>query len=248
MNSRNLRIWVEDEINGKPISPEHVPLGLLRKFTQDVERLLKGSAGIYLEPIAKIENGSLALECHYEPDVSFIHDMMLAEASEDVSGMDTKRAEVITNWQRETSASSSRKYHVRLDEKEFVVNSDTRYFTSESGCWVKVTRKIYGKILAMGGKTPNIHVLLNNETLVIASDQKTLSEEKENWLYKYTLLTIKAEENIDTGDLRKLQLISFEEYSPSTESMSFQKMQEAGTLAWNGVKDAAQWVRGHRGE
>jgi len=62
------------------------------------------------------------------------------------------------------------------------------------------------------------------------------------------LLTVKAEENIETGDLRKLQLIGFKEYLPSTQSISFYKMQQAGSLAWSEIKDAAQWVREHRGE
>jgi len=170
MNNRNLRIWIEDEIDGKPISPEHVPLSLLKKFTQDVEKLLKGSGEGYLEPVVKIEHGSIALEPYdnYQTNASFIHDIALAASSEDVSAMDAKRAEVITGWQREANTFGSRKYHVRFNEKEFTINNNTRYSTSEHGCWVTVTRKIYGKIMDMGGKKPNIHVLLNNEIIVIS--------------------------------------------------------------------------------
>jgi len=118
-----------------------------------------------------------------------------------------------------------------------------------SGRWVPVTRKVIGKVLDMGGGEPFIYLLAKNmqTELEIHADEKMLAEGKNNYLYKNVVATVRAEEHLDTGELRNLHLLSLDDHSPAVESHAFREMCKAGAIAWKGVTDASEWVREHRG-
>jgi len=114
--------------------------------------------------------------------------------------------------------------------------------------WVPVTRKIIGQVFDMGGrKEPFVYLLVKDTELAIHADQKMLAKEKTNRLYTDVVATVKAEEHLDTGELRNLQLIGLDDHAPSMQSPAFLEMCSAGAIAWSGITNASEWVRERRG-
>jgi len=239
---------VEDEIDGEPISLKHVPLVLLREFAKEAEQFLRGSdrGAADDEVVVKVESGSLAVEEVHPSQDSAYRDIVLLEASSDVANIDPVRASVILKWQRKAQAKSTRKYGITDGLSIVWVNHNTSYYASDHSMWLPVTRKIVGEIQDMGGaRKANIHIATQDGILVVAADQKILAEEKDNRLYKKVLISIAAEENTITGELRHPRLIRFESYSPNLQSEAMERMKRAGHDAWQGV-DAVDWVRRNR--
>lgn len=248
MDRKPLRLIVEDEIDGKPISLDCVPLSLLREFAKEAEQFLRGSEAESAddEIVVKVETGSLAVEEIHPSQDSAYRDVVLLEASNDVANIDQVRASIVLKWQRKAQAKSTRRYGITDGVSVVWVNHNTSYFASDHSMWLPVTRKIVGEIQDMGGaRKANIHIATRNGILVVAADQKILAEEKDNRLYKKVLISIAAEENTATGELRHPRLIRFESYAPSSQSESMERMKSVGSDVWKDV-DAVDWVRRNR--
>ena len=72
---------LQGEINGTPISPAHVPFGVMRKFHEDVEKLVLGSnQGSLHDTVVQIRHGSYALVVPIPPSLreSFERDIEVA--------------------------------------------------------------------------------------------------------------------------------------------------------------------------
>ncbi|MCW0388796.1 hypothetical protein NB722_003335 [Xanthomonas sacchari] len=248
MDRKPLRIIVEDEIDGQPISLQRVPLHLIREFAKEAEQFLRGGGGDCADEdlLVKVESGSLAVEEVCPSLDSAYRDLALLEVSSDVANIDQVRASVILKWQRKSQASSSRKYRITDGARAIWISHNTSFFASDHSMWLPVTRKIVGEIQDMGGtKKANIHIATSDGVLIVAADQKTLAEEKDNRLYKKVLISIAAEQNTVTKELRHPRLIRFETYSPMIQSESMERMKQVGADAWKDV-DAVNWVRRNR--
>ncbi|OMP13069.1 hypothetical protein COLO4_02333 [Corchorus olitorius] len=107
----------------------------------------------------------------------------------------------------------------------------------------------WGRLLIWGGvNKPNIHFVLNDGVpLVVSADKSKIAEEDRNWIYREALLHVKAEENLSTGQLRKVTLLNFEDYDPRYNDDDFRAMTLKGESAWADVKDASAWVDEIRG-
>lgn len=247
-----IQISVHDEIDGVEVSPDAVPVDLLKEFAGEVETFLGGSDAKDGGPlIVSVQKGSLALR-QESPASDRLHwDIGVLESSKDVSGVDPKRAGIILKWQRRADAQPNRRYSVADVERghSFVVSRSTTYFRTASELWVAVQRKVLGEVYEMGGtKTPNIHLKLADGTkLIIGSDHDRLASERENRLYQRCLLRITAEENVDTGEIRNAMLIAFEDYAPQIRQGILDTMRANGSEAWSGI-DAVEWTRDRRGE
>lgn len=247
MNRKPLRIWVEDEIDGQSISLEHVPLSLLKDFARDAEQFLKGSDDEVTDEdlLVRVRTGSLEVQPIREQWPSVYRDIAVLEANHDVSAIDVKRAEVVLRWQKK--ATGKRRYFATDGITTIVVSEMTAFFASDSSLWMPVKRKIVGEVQDMGGvRKANVHLKTRRGGMVIASDHKTLAQEKDNRLYKTVLVTVSAEENLVTGALRNARLISFHDYRPSLDSPAYRAMHEAGEKAWGDVTSSSDWVRRHR--
>ncbi len=252
--ANTLRFALRDRINGVDVGPKHVPLSLLGEFQKDVSDFLQGSSRDVnpAEVLVSVDEGSLVLVATgllgastLWSDVARLSDPTSQEA------IDPKRAAVVERWQIQARTNPQRIYRLEDAASRPLATVNARSnFRRPVDTWVTVEKYLHGKVVDWGGKTKaNVHLVLEDgKSLVVAATQQLLAQESENRLYRPALLHVTAEENLSTGELRNLNLRSFEAHRPAYDEDEFQQMVRKGTAAWADVPDAAQWVESLRGE
>lgn len=249
-----LRFSISDRIEGAEIGPARVPLALLGQFQAEVADFLKGSSRD-VDPrqvFVAIEKGSLTLAAsNLSAASSLWRDLNLLEHGDALDEIDPKRATIVEGWQSAARQFPQRDYSIGKSARKSIVrvNAQTNYRKISEDVWVTVEKFFHGKIVDMGGKNKaNVHLELENGALLtITSGQDLIAREERNRIYQPALLHIAAEENLRTGALRELKLLSFEQYEPEYDESAFKHMVERGTRAWADVADAAEWVDELRG-
>jgi len=252
--ANELRFSLTDRIDGAEIGPARVPLAMLGKFQAEVADFLKGSSRD-VDPnqvFIAVEAGSLTLAAsELSAATSLWRDLSLLENGDALDEIDPKRATVVEGWQAAARQFPQRSYSIGASAHNKIVrvNAQTNFRRKSEDVWVTVEKYLHGRIVDLGGKIKaNVHLELEGGiTLPIASSQDLLAREEQNRLYRPALLHIAAEENLRTGELRKLTLLSFEQYEPAYDDSEFKRMVERGTRAWAEVTDAAEWVEELRG-
>jgi len=241
---------------GLEISPAHVPFGLMRKFHEDVERLVLGSnQGSLADTLVQIRPGSYALVVPIPENVreSFEFDMSVLTAAEPAAHPDPARLGVVQSWQRRAIFDSGIAYHIRPQGaqpriRELTINARTVLPRATEDRWVPTELVLLGEVREAGGEKTNIHVRLRDQkvSVIIAVSPEQLKTEAYP-IFREKLLRVSAERNLRTKTLRKLRLLEFVSYKPEFDEAAFARMTAAGEKAWADVGDASAWVREQRG-
>ncbi len=244
------------EINGTPISPAHVPFGIMRKFHEDVEKLVLGSnQGSLNDVVVEVRPGSYALVLSPPESLrdSFERDMAVATEAEGAGNPDPTRLAVLQGWQRRAAFEKGITYFVRSQNPharfpELRIDDKTVLRRAVADRWIPVELMLLGQLREAGGEKANLHVRLrdNPKPVIVAVDWIQLANEPLPFAGE-KLMRVSAERNERTRQLRKLRLIEFVPYQPSFDEAAFAKMTTAGAKAWQDVPDAADWVREQRG-
>jgi len=247
-----LRFALNDRIQDAEVGPAHVPLALLGQFQKDVGEFLAG-AGKDIDAnqvMVAIEEGSLALVASGLLAASSLWaDMERLHDPHALGLIDRKRAAVMQRWQAAARKHPHRRYtladHNGAPLLRVDAGSDYRDLTAP--IWVEVRKYLHGQITDLGGtNNVNVHLKLDDgKTLVITSNQQTLAAEERNRLYKPATLHIAAEENLDTGELRELTLLGFEDQNATWDKSAFDELVRKGTQAWANLPD--DWLENLRG-
>lgn len=255
MNPRDqLRFAVSDRIDDREVGLTHVPLALLGEFQRDVAEFLKGS-NRDVDPakvLVSIEGGSLALVATgLLSAITLWSDLDQLQSSGSLNSIDSKRANVVERWQSLAQKSQHRHYMVlnELAETFFVIGATSNFHRAED-VWVHVEKYLHGIVFDMGGNTKaNVHLKLENGAILppITSTQDYLEKHGQDRLYRPALLHVAAEENLHTGELRNLNLLTFEAHQPSYDDDEFNLMVERGTQAWASVSNSTEWLETIRG-
>lgn len=249
--SDTLRFALSDRIHDAEVGPSHVPLALLGEFQKDVAEFLKGS-GKEIDPsqlIVSIEEGSLALVASgLLAATGLWADVAQLQNPGTLALLDPKRAAVIERWQKVARKNPHRRYKL-ADKRNAVIvllDATTDFRNQIEAVWMPVEKYLRGTVVDWGGKNnPNVHLDVGNgKVLKIASTQKLLADEPHNLLYKPVLLHVSAEESLKTGELRALNLLSFELNKPDFDEARFREMVRKGTQAWKDVP--ADWLENLR--
>lgn len=255
MNPTNtLRFSLSDRIDGADVGPARVPLALLGLFQNEVSEFLKGSSRD-IDPgqvQVAIEEGSLAMVASgLLAATSLWHDLDQLKQSESLDHIDPKRAVIVERWQTVARQSPHRRYAIGEVQSKplMLVNAQSNFRRIAEDAWVVVEKYLHGRVVDLGGKTKaNVHLELENGAMItVASSHDALAKEDRNRLYRPALLHIAAEENLGSGELRNLRLLSFADYDPAFDEGAFNRMVERGTVAWAGEGNASQWVEKLRG-
>jgi hypothetical protein len=170
--------------------------------------------------------------------------------SQALAAIDDRRAKVIERWQQRAIEHPNRAYFLSNKEARISISvNSSSSFHLEKNTWACVEKYLLGTITDMGGATrPNVHLLMESgATVMVSSSKNQLAQDEKNRLYKQALLRVSAEENLISGQLRNITLISFEKYNPLFDEAEFQKMTEQGSQAWKDIDDPASWIDELRG-
>jgi len=242
--------------HGVEISPAHVPFGLMRKFHEDVERLVLGSnQGSLSDTLVQVKQGSYALVVPIPESVreSFEFDMSVVSSPDSAAIPDPIRLGVLQNWQRRAAFDRDISYYVRPKDstariRELRIDANTVLRKATDDRWVSVELLLLGEVREAGGEKTNIHVRLRDQkdSVIVAVSPEQLKAEPYP-IFHEKLMRVAAERNLRTKKLRKLRLLEFVSYKPEFDEAAFTRMTVAGEKAWADVPDAAQWVREQRG-
>jgi hypothetical protein len=243
--------------NQKEVTLATIGLSLFNQFNSEVEAFLAGSQrrAPLDEVRLEIQDGSYRLlltlpallAATLQPD---LHKLQREDALGDI---DPQRAEVVMQWQKR--ARTSPDYHVAIDsaEKAFKsirISKETDYRTPDEDDWVAVEKYVVGTVVDMGGTTAaNVH-LVNEDTgkrWVAVSTEDFLRDQKENYLYRKVQVHVSARENVKSGELRDIRLISFVGKGPSYDEAELDAAITKGTQAWAKVPDSVAWLNDVRG-
>jgi len=247
---------LQGEINGTPISPAHVPFGVMRKFHEDVEKIVLGSnQGSLNDTVVQIRDGSYALVVPIPENVreSFERDMAVATTTDVTANPDPTRLSILLGWQKRAAFEKNLTYFVRPQTAQarfgaLRIDAETVLRRPQADRWIAVELMLLGELREAGGENANLHVRLRDQSqpVIVAVDWDLLKREPTPFAGE-KLLRVSAQRNERTKILRKLRLIEFVPYKPEFDDAAFAKMTSAGAEAWRDVPDAAAWVREQRG-
>jgi hypothetical protein len=245
------------KVKDQEVSPKTIGFALFNQFNREVEDFLAGSQrrGAVEEVKVEIQEGSYKLllllpallYASVEPDLRKLqHETALAE-------IDPKRAEVVKQWQKRARTTPGYRVDIQPEStrlRAIRISSETEYRTLDEDDWVAVEKYIVGTVVDMGGTTAaNVHVV-NEDTgrrITAESSEDFLRGQKENYLYQKVQMHIAATENVKTGELKDIRLISFVGRGASYDEAELETAIEKGTQAWSKIEDPAQWLKDIRG-
>ncbi len=251
-----LAFILDDRIGGVPLTPSNVDLPTLRGFFEEVEKLIKGDVtGASLsDSRVRLEEGSvkvIALVGHLLA-ADFQADIARLEATGDLDAIQTRRAEVLEQWQSRAKRTPSRFYAIPIGTSGQVLKlgGSSEYQHRGENSWVNVELYLTGKVVNAGGKKePNVHLVLadSQDSVRVFATEEQLAAEKQNHLFKDVTLRVAAEQHLRTKALRDVRLIEFLHHEWETDESALATLWEKGREAWKGVPDASAWVETLRG-
>jgi hypothetical protein len=256
MSETDIEFVMHGKVDGVEITPRTIGLSQFNEFNQQVEAFIAGGRKLKLDQVrVEIDWGSYLLRTHLPADVfsGLEQDLKLMEREDVLGELDVKRSEVLQKWQARAKANPELNYEVRPKDESLPkvrINRATDYRVGEVAPWVAVEKYLFGQVVDMGGaQKANVHLKLEGpgKTLLVETSQGYLRDQVENRLYHKALLHVRAEQHNRTGDLRKVQLISFVDYHPAYSEEALNAFAAKGAEAWADVADAAEWVRSLRG-
>jgi hypothetical protein len=246
---------VEDELDGRPLTPDNVSLPILRGFLGEVETFAKGDLpGITLaESKVRIQEGSLKVQMFVGAALAFSiqGDLEKLKQTGDLDLIHAGRAKIIETWQNRAEKSSKRNYSIGADRLSVRINGQSNYEHGNEKAWVNVEKYFTGKIFNAGGKQePNVHIQLDNgQVLRVDATEQQLSAKEDNVLFKTVTLRVRAEQHLRTKALRKLQLVEFVPVANELDEDALAVLWKKGPDAWKEIDSAVDWVermRGHK--
>jgi len=244
---------VEDDLGGKPLTPENVNFPILRNFLEDVETFLKGDVpGITLnESRVQLDHGSLRIRAFIASALAFsvLGDLEKLQLSGDLDSIQPRRAKIIERWQSNSGKFSRRNYRIGSGQINLQISERTKFAHKNEKLWVDIEKYFTGKVYEAGGKQkPNLHIDLGNGlTVCVDATEKQLAEVEGNLLFKSVTLRIRAQQHLATKELRHLHLIDFLPYSKEVDEEALTNLWKKGAEAWKNVSSATDWVETLRG-
>jgi hypothetical protein len=244
--------------NQKEVTPATIGLSLFNQFNTEVEEFLAGNQrrAPLDEVRLEIQDGSyrLLLTLPALLTATLAPDLHKLQREDALGDIDSKRADVVKQWQKRARTSPDYQVTIESTEKAFKplrISKETDYRTPDEDDWVAVEKYVVGTVVDMGGTTAaNVH-LVNDDTgkrLVAVSTEDFLRDQRENYLYRKVQVHVSARENTKSGELRDIRLISFVGKGPSYDEVELEAAISKGTKAWAKVPDSVAWLNDMRGK
>ena len=253
MDAQQIHISLHDESGGYEITPDRVPLSVLRNFIKDVDEFLRGERGEVdtSELDVAVVKGSLGVLTSPTAHPGLLRDLLHLANSELTDGLNAKRRAVVERWQK--AAHGVRRVRVeisaRMLTKPVVISAASDFHADDADQWVRVERYLRGEIYEIGGlRNVNAHIRLpDGKSIPVEAERDVLRADKTNRLYKPAMVRIAAEYNVATREYRNARLIEFVEHDSKLDEKDLDRLTQRGAKAWQDVPDASAWVESLRG-
>ncbi|WP_315388120.1 hypothetical protein [uncultured Stenotrophomonas sp.] len=253
-NQRKLLFSVSDRVDGHDVTPQTVPLGLLKEFVKDVASFIRGDdkAIDTKDLLVSVVEGSFALQSYGElPEELAIWGDLERLSKGVLDGVDAKRAGVAEKWRLDALRHPGRTFKIADPAHDYLIaiNSDTYFSREFTAQWVLVERYLSGIVEDWGGLTsPNIHLRLEDgSSIKVDATRAQIRGYERNPVYRFVVIRAELEEDLVSGDRRNAKFIDFADYQPRIDEDEYTNATEVGRRAWNDIGDAAEWVRALRG-
>lgn len=252
----HLEFVLLDKVEGVEITPATIGFIRFNEFNRQAQEFIEGSERLPLDDAhVRIEDGSYKLLVYLPmlAQTALEPDLQLLQRQDSLGEIDPKRAEIVAKWQARSKSNPDFRVQIRpegMRAQPIEFNVATEYRVGAIEPWVKVEKYLFGTVIDMGGASKaNVHIRLDDtgQLVLIGTDQGYLKEQRENRLYHKVLVRVSAEQHHKTGQMRRLRLLSFEDYEPRFDETALASFVAAGTRAWADVPDAVAWVREQRG-
>lgn len=258
MNTHESIIFrMEEQVAGVEITPATIGFSRFNRFNKEVEDFVKGGTrDIALDDVhVSIESGSYLLRLllpvtllqSVEPDVRRL------ETGSNLDGMAPARQTIIKDWQRQSRRNPEFKVTIESPGSRFRpvrISSQSDYHVHSDNQWVQVEKYLIGQVMDMGGKTSaNVHLIVKGlpKPVVLESSVEYLRSQPDNMLYHDVQVRVRAEQNIQTRELRNVKLGEFIGKPPVYDEQELTQAIRKGTAAWADVENISQWVAEQRG-
>jgi len=253
MEAQQVSISLQDKSGGYAISPDRVPLSVLKEFIKSADDFLRGEASEFDTSSLDVSlvKGSVSIVTRPIFHPSLFNDLRHLGSSELLDSIDSKRREVIERWQKLARGTRRSIVHITAPflPQPVVISGATDFRADDADQWVRVERYLQGEVTHMGGvQKVNAHIRLpDGKVLLVESDRQVFKDDKLNRLYKIAMVRITAEYNVVTREYRNARLLAFEEYQQTLDEAQIRRMTERGAKAWRDVPSATSWVDELRG-
>ncbi len=251
-----LEFTLEDELDGKKLSPTNVDFPTLLDFLGDVKRLVLGNrtTASLADSRIFIEEGSLKalpfvavlLASNFESEMAKL------ERTGDLDGIEKGRAEIIEKWQTEAQKHPRRVYYIGATNHPHrisIVNGNHGFQHKSENAWVPVEKYLTGILEDVGGKqTPNLHLSLpeTRDTYPVAATKEQLGA-RQYQLYKTMTVFVGAEQHLITKRYRNIRLLEFIKADVAVDEEALGRLWQHGSEAWRDVGSASRWLDELRG-
>lgn len=248
---------MEDLVDGAEITPTTIGLSRFNRFNKEVEDFIKGGKrDVSLDEVQVIvEKGSyklalmlpLALAQLVQPDIGRLENGM------NLDGMNRTRQTIVKNWQRQARKHPDFKVSIESNENKFrtvTISSQSDYHPKSDDLWAETEKYLIGRVLDMGGKSAaNVHLEVagQSKSLTLNTSEEYLRMQENNILYHNVRVRVRAEQNMQTRELRNIRLLEFAGEMPSYNEDELNQAIAKGTKAWADVKNITNWVAEQRG-
>jgi hypothetical protein len=252
----NISFVLRGKIDGIDLTPRSIGLSQFNEFNRQVEEFIAGSKRLKLdETHIEVAEGSYKLIVGLPLLVfsALQSDLRVLSRQDSLGEIDPKRQEVITKWQARSKQFSDLAYEIvplDPDLPKVRISRESDFRVGKIVPWVSVEKYLRGEVVDMGGAhKANVHLRLDStgELETLSTSQGYLQEQVENRLYRKVLAHVRAEQHYKTGELRRIQLVGFVDYSSKYDEAALDLFAAKGREAWSDIHDAATWVRELRG-
>lgn len=229
--------------DGRTITPGTISVGLLASFTENFRNLIQDDASE-----ASIEEGSFKI-------VVFMTTMALSSLNADLENIRQGNYKEVSSSKRIAATKKlqdqAKKHNVEIDfsvqgSPPLLTLSKERPLPPEKATWFQISTAIEGKIIEIGGKTPNLHIEIEGKKVKVDATEDQIREMKENPVYQIRRLRVSYYWNPLT-DEKKDFILQDIIAPPKLDREKLNALIEQGTRDWADVPDITAWVEDMRG-
>ncbi len=253
VNREYISLKIEGKREGQSLHPALIDIAEIKEILGDIEDLLfpyvqdrKGQTISY-----QLKEGSILHKFIVPAVIAIAFQSIINRVIEnnDLSILDKKQVAVLEKYQ---AMAKEKDFHFSLmtsedSQRQIKINKNTSFKKQET-IWVDTEQYIYGDIYSAGGKdNSNIHINTSDFGTLIIKTNKEQTKKAGELLYQEVALLVKAKQNLDTGELKTVVLLDFENPTAQYDETELNAIIERVSPKWKDIS-VDEWLNEMRGE